>query len=173
MLIILSGLPATGKTTIARPLARRIGAAHLRVDTVEQAVVDAGLADHPVGVIGYTTCHRLALDQLQVGLSVIADSVNPLEVTRNGWHGVAEAAGTAYLDVEIVCSDVDGHRRRAEERQIDIPGLTGPDWNDISRREYDPWTTDRVVVDTANRDVDECVDQVVAALPSCAAASDR
>jgi predicted kinase len=38
MLISLSGLPGVGETTIARELARQIGAVHLSIDTIEQAI---------------------------------------------------------------------------------------------------------------------------------------
>jgi predicted kinase len=34
LLIILSGLPGTGKTSVARELAGQLGAVHLRVDTI-------------------------------------------------------------------------------------------------------------------------------------------
>lgn len=44
MLIVMGGLPGTGKTTLARLLAARIGAVHLRVDTIEQAIVRSGVA---------------------------------------------------------------------------------------------------------------------------------
>ncbi len=40
MLIALGGLPGTGKTTIARELARQLGAVHLRIDSIEQALRD-------------------------------------------------------------------------------------------------------------------------------------
>ena len=40
MLIIFGGLPATGKTMIARELARQIGAVYLRIDSIEQAMRD-------------------------------------------------------------------------------------------------------------------------------------
>ena len=36
--ISFSGLPGVGKTTIARELARQIGAVHLSIDTIEQAI---------------------------------------------------------------------------------------------------------------------------------------
>lgn len=40
MLIIFSGLPGCGKSTIARALAKRLGAVYLRIDTIEQAIRD-------------------------------------------------------------------------------------------------------------------------------------
>ncbi|MFI2758924.1 AAA family ATPase [Streptomyces echinatus] len=42
MLIVMGGLPGTGKTTLARLPAAPIGAVHLRVDTVDQAIVRTG-----------------------------------------------------------------------------------------------------------------------------------
>ena len=38
MLIIFGGLPGSGKSTIARALALRLGAVYLRIDTIEQAI---------------------------------------------------------------------------------------------------------------------------------------
>ena len=55
VLIVGGGLPGTGKTTLSRLLAGRIGAVHLRVDTIEQALVRSGLARRPVGPAGYAT----------------------------------------------------------------------------------------------------------------------
>jgi predicted kinase len=42
MLVVLSGLPGVGKTTIARELARATGAVHVRIDAIEQALRNAG-----------------------------------------------------------------------------------------------------------------------------------
>jgi predicted kinase len=92
MLIVIGGLPATGKTTLAQLLAGRTGAVHLRVGTIEQAVARSGLPRHPVGPVGYVVGYALAEEQLRQGLTVIAESVNPLAITRDAWCGAATRA---------------------------------------------------------------------------------
>jgi predicted kinase len=47
MLIIFGGLPGTGKTTIARELARQLGAVHVRIDSIEEAILDSGYTALP------------------------------------------------------------------------------------------------------------------------------
>ena len=64
MLIVFSGLPGTGKTTLARDLASRAGAVYLRVDTIEQAIRNAGVLAKGVGTSGYKVANELALSNL-------------------------------------------------------------------------------------------------------------
>ena len=157
----MAGLPATGKTTIARRLAGEIGAVHLRIDTIEQAIVRAGTAQHPhLGPVGYVVAYALATDHLRQGLSVVADSVNPLMVTRRAWREVAHTAEAECLEAEVVCSDPAEHQRRAVGRVSDIPNLRQPTWAEICRREYEPWDRDRLVLDTAHRSPADCVAQL-------------
>lgn len=103
MLIIFGGLPGSGKTTIARALAERLNAVHVRVDTIEQAIRASGIADD-AGPAGYIVAYGIAGDNLTLGRTVIADSVNPLRITRAAWLSVAQAAGSTAAEVEIVCS---------------------------------------------------------------------
>ncbi|RST10816.1 MULTISPECIES: AAA family ATPase [unclassified Streptomyces] len=161
ILIVIGGLPGTGKTTLARLLAARIGAVHLRVDTIEQAIVRSGLAGHPVGPAGYTVGYALAGDHLRQGLSVIAESVNPLAVTRDAWRDVGIAAGVPAVEVEVACSDTAEHRRRIATRSSDIPGLPQPDWQQILDRDYRPWDREHVVVDTAGQEPQESLASLV------------
>jgi predicted kinase len=160
MLIVVCGLPATGKTTLSRVLARGLGAVHLRIDTIEQAIVRAGAAGHPLGPVGYTVAHALATDHLRQGLDVIAECVNPVAASRDGWLGLATDLEVPFAEVEVVCSDPAEHRRRATDRTVDIPDLPLPSWADIEGLAYDRWSRDHVVVDTAHRTVEECLREV-------------
>lgn len=164
MLITLAGLPATGKSTIARLLAARLKAAWLRIDTIEQALRACGT---PTGVVteGYVVAYRVAEDNLRAGITVIADSVNPLAVTRDAWIAVAQRASVTVIEAEVVCSDPREHRRRVESRESDIAGLTLPTWEQVRNRAYEPWPRPRIVLDTASQSAAACADALVSALP--------
>jgi predicted kinase len=157
VLIVLGGLPGTGKTSIARAVAHATGAVHLRIDTIEQALRDGGVAvvDH-----GYRVAYALAADHLRLGQSVIADSVNPIAVTRAAWREVGGAAGARVLEVEIVCTDRDEHRRRVETRTGDMEGLVLPSWAEVKGRDYEPWSAD-LVIDTAVTSIDAATGTIV------------
>lgn len=157
MLIVFGGLPGTGKTTIARELARQLGAVHLRIDTIEQALRDCGALRHSMDDAGYQLAYVIAADNLCIGRTVIADSVNPLTVTRDAWVAVARRSAVRVVEIEIICSDVSEHRKRADARRPDIPGLKLPIWEEIVSREYHPWNREHVVVDTARQSVQQSV----------------
>ncbi|WP_405854631.1 AAA family ATPase [Streptomyces sp. NBC_01515] len=149
VLIVVGGLPGTGKTTLSRRLAARIGAVHLRVDTIEQALVRSGLARHPVGPAGYVVGYALAEEHLRQGLTVIAESVNPLAVTRDSWRDAGTRAGVPVVEVEVICSDPAEHRHRVASRAVDLPDLPLPDWEEVRRRDYEPWNREHITLDTA------------------------
>ena len=161
MLVVVSGLPGVGKTTIARQLARLSGATYLRIDTIEQAMRNAGWQ---IAGEGYSVAGAIAEDNLRLGRTVVADCVNPWPLTRREWHAVAQRAGVRALDVEIVSSDRDEHRRRVESRVADISGHRLPTWSDVLERDYQAWDGERLVLDTARLDVDESVRRILSAI---------
>ena len=160
MFIIFAGLSAAGKTTIARELSRQIGAVYLRIDSIEQALRDSGAVSHPINDAGYRVGYAIAEDNLRLGRTVVADSVNPISLTRDAWAEVGKRAGVRVIEVEVQCSDTQEHRRRAQTRTPDIRGLRLPAWAEITSREYDAWNRDRLVVDTAGSTVEQNVRRI-------------
>jgi predicted kinase len=164
MLIIFGGLPGSGKTTIARALAGKIGAVHIRVDTIEQAIRRCDVLKTEVGPAGYVVAYGVAADNLTLGRTVIADSVNPIRITRDAWLSVAGECGVPALTIEIVCSDKAEHRRRVETRASDVEGLVKPPWSEIVARDYEDWSDRSVLIDTARESIDDIVAGLVARL---------
>ncbi|TCQ10116.1 putative kinase [Rhizobium sp. PP-F2F-G36] len=140
MLIVFSGLPGIGKTTIATRVCRHLHAVHLRIDTIEHALHSdhRHTEDSP---LGYVVAQAIAADNLRLGHIVVADCVNPVEASRKAWRSVAAETGTMALDVALICSDLDEHRRRAETRQSDVIGLVKPSWDRIVTHRYERWET--------------------------------
>jgi predicted kinase len=162
MLVVLSGLPGAGKTTIGRALARRRAATYVRVDEIEHALKQGANAGPDIGPAGYLVAFAIASSNLKIGNLVIGDSVNPVPESRYGWRNVANNVGCPVLDVEVICSDEAEHRRRVETRDVDIAGFKLPTWASVKARTYAPWTEVRLVLDTALLRPDEAVAQIEA-----------
>ena len=156
-LYVFSGLPGTGKTALSQRLAKRIKAAHLRIDTVEQALRD--LCGIVVEGEGYRLAYRIAADNLFLGMSVVADACNPIELVRSEWEMLARSAQARCVNIEVICSDAVEHRRRIETRMSTVAGLVLPTWENVLRREYQAWTTERIVIDTAQKSEDESCEE--------------
>ena len=151
--LIAFGGRGTGKTAVARELARGLGAVYLRIDSIEQALRSSGLLHKPIEDVGYRVAYALAEENLRLGRTVIADSVNPLQITRDAWLAVADRAGAGIVEVEVACSDSKQHQQRIEHRVSDISGLKLPTWQEVASREYEPWQREHIVIDTASKSV--------------------
>lgn len=163
-LYIFSGLPASGKTTIAEKLVSLTGATYLRIDTIEQGLRDLCFVN--VQGEGYRLSYRLAQDNLKLGCSVIADSCNPISLTRKEWQEVAESSCANFINIEIICSDTAIHKQRVESRKASVPNLKLPSWQDVLSREYHEWDQPCIVIDTANREVEDCFQELIRKLNS-------
>jgi predicted kinase len=157
ILIVFSGLPGTGKTTVSKALAARLGAVYLRIDTIEQAMKAAGA--ERVGPAGYAVANALAVANLVLGWSIVADCVNPVHGSRLGWQGVAAQTSATLVDIHLICSDLAEHRRRVEGRTADIPGHIMPTWEAVVNHEFDARDDDHLLLDTATLLPAELVDR--------------
>lgn len=173
MLIVCGGLPGTGKTTLSQALAARLEATYLRVDTIEQTLRSAEVLRGDVGPSGYAVAQAVAETNLGLGRIIVADGVNPVAASRAGWRAVAMRSGATLLEVEIVCSDVQEHRRRVATRMSDIPGLVLPSWDAIQQLPYQRWDEPHIVLDTAQLMVPEALAYLAAVVAEHRAAPQR
>ena len=162
-LIIFSGLPGTGKSTLALKLSEHLSATYLRIDTIEQGLREiCGISE--LQAEGYQLAHRIARDNLKLGNIVVADSVNPIQISRDEWNSIATTSQAKFINVEIICSNKQEHQERVENREVSVVGLKRPTWNDVLNREYQPWTNKIVQIDTSGKAINKTLEELIIAL---------
>jgi len=154
VLICVGGLPGVGKTTVARAVAGRLPATHLRIDAFEAALIRQGLVDGAgqVGPHGYGLALAAADTCLAAGTDVVVDAVFPVEASRAPFADLAGRHGAELRWIRLECSDAAEHRRRVETRPADLAGFPLPNWDQVTRWETEGWDDDHLVVDTAGGD---------------------
>ena len=88
-------------------------------------------------------------------------------------RAVGEAAGATLLEVEVICSDDDEHRRRAESRKSDVEGLVKPAWAGIVNREYEPWVREPLVLDSSTISPDTAALSIASRMASLGRVAER
>lgn len=153
ILFILSGLPGSGKSTLSQFLAKKYKIPYIRMDTIEQGLRD--LCHMEVIAEGYELSYRIAAEQLRLGVHLVVDSCNPINPTRMAWETVAKNNHSDFINIEVICSDKNEHRQRIETRMTEIENLTLPTWGDVESRIFHPWESERIVIDTAHKSIEE------------------
>lgn len=143
MLIVISGLPGVGKTTLAAALARRIGASHLSVDSVEDALLGAGFAPGwATGVAAYEAVRAAAEQNLLLGHSVVVDAVNDSDAARQTWRDATTVARTVLRFVVLLPPPSTEHQRRLSLRERTLSHVQNPTWEQVIERarKFEEWS---------------------------------
>ena len=174
LLVLVTGLQATGKSTMAAVAARELGAPALGHDwamsglrpspEIQQALDAMRPSGHRI--VGWSVLWALARSQLRMGSSVVLDGV-AREPEVEGTRLVAREEGAGCLVVMTACADVDTHRARVDGRRRHIPNWYELDWDHVSAARSS-WTTPSgvdLVLDASERGEDnaDSVRRVIAA----------
>jgi predicted kinase len=161
-LIVLSGLPGSGKSTIAELLAKRLRLPIFSVDPIESAIVKAGIArSFETGLAAYLVAATLADEQLKLGNSVIIDAVNAEEEGKDVWRGLAKKHGVELI-VLLVALERSLHRQRLESRVRNLHGFSEVTWDKVEarRKAFTAWKEPFLELDTS-RDVEMNAERAV------------
>jgi predicted kinase len=162
-LLLITGLPGTGKSTVAEQAAALLGAPVLAHDWAMsglrpfESIQNALDSMKPPGhqQVGWSILCALARAQIRRGSSVVLDGVARapcVDECRN----VAAQEGARILTVLTECADLEVHRSRIETRQRSIPNWYELDWDRVQRSRANwepPHPVDLVLQATQSRAV--------------------
>jgi predicted kinase len=155
-LIVFSGLPGTGKSTLAEAIGKDLQIPVFAKDWLEAVLLRSGLKptdeDKSLGFAGYELLTVLAQRQFMLRQSVILDSVAASQTIRSTWSELAQQYGADYRVIECICSDESLHRSQLKQRQRNIPGWHELEWSEVERVNgyYSPWVGQPLVLDMIN-----------------------
>jgi predicted kinase len=140
VLVLVTGVPGTGKSTMADAAARALGAPVLSHDWAMSglrpypALQDALDAMEPSGhrAVGWSLLWSLARSQLRRRLPVVLDGV-ARQPEVSGTRALADEEKARCLVVMTSCADADVHRARVEGRTRRIPNWYELDWEHVAR----------------------------------------
>lgn len=142
MLIVMAGLPGTGKSAVADASGALLGLPVVSVDPIESAILSAGIdADQPTGLAAYLVAEAIAESAIGTVGGAVIDAVNAVEPAREQWRKLAARRGIPIRFVEVICSDESIHRMRLEARGRELAHLAEPTWHAVEQSldEWEPW----------------------------------
>ena len=152
-LVVLTGLPGTGKSTVANYVASVLACPVFCKDQLEATLWRSGIDQkEKSGYAAYELLTTLAEEQLRHSQSAVLDSVATYARIRAGWFHLASEYGAVLRVIECLCTDTGIHRARLEQRQRGIRGWPEVAWEEIEqiRARYEPLDGDRLILDAVD-----------------------
>jgi predicted kinase len=149
MLVVMSGLAGSGKSTVAEAIGRRRAAPVISVDPVESAVIAAGIPrSFETGLAAYLVAATLAEAHLVAGLDVVIDAANYVEPARQIWRDLARRRNAILKVIVCLVSDPALYGQRLAHRNRG-PAMGEPStaFLDEQRAEWTDWAEPHIVLD--------------------------
>lgn len=149
-IIIIGGIPGTGKSTLAKALSKELNIPAFSKDELEAAISKKGLCDSKsTNGIGYEIMSVLSENEIENGNSAIFEFIASRDRVTELWPRLLEID---YKYIECICSNEDIHRERINSRKRNLEGWYELEWEDVLkiRNSFQPLVLDRLILDSMN-----------------------
>jgi predicted kinase len=164
VLIMLSGLPGTGKSYLARRLVEILPFVIIESDSVRKTLFPTCQYTGEESYWVHRTCHALMTKLLRKGVRVIYDATNLHERHRELVYRLADREGVKLIVVKTVASEEVASERlhRRHEEGGDHHDISDADWKVYKRmaRRTEPIGRSYVVVDTS-KDLEPAITKIL------------
>ncbi len=163
VLIMLCGLPATGKSYLARRLVEQMPFVIVETDFVRKTLFPSPTYSAEESNLVHRVCHALMEKLLRRGARVIFDATNLLEFHREKVYRLARSAAARLVIVQTVAPET-VVRERLEKRKVarDPDDISDANWAIYKRMvsTQQPISHSHLTVDTSG-DLEEAVSKIL------------
>jgi predicted kinase len=133
-LIVVSGLPGTGKSYFCRKLAERIDLVILESDDLRQRLFPTPSYSKEESTQLFRACHGLVEELLRKGISVALDATNLEEHNREQLYHIADQSGAKLIIVRMEAPpELVQQRLEGRARRVDQSDRSEADWSVYSK----------------------------------------
>ena len=104
LVVMLCGLPGTGKSTLAAHLSQEFGLVHLESDYLRRKLFGCPTHSGQESVRLFTAIYERARELLSEGYGLLFDSTNLIESHRQITYDIAQNAKAKLIIIRLVCS---------------------------------------------------------------------
>jgi predicted kinase len=162
-LIIVSGLPGTGKSYLSRKLAERLPSVVVESDALRKQLFPIPTYSAEESHRLFAACHRLIEDFLGSGISVILDATNLVEHHREPLYRIAQRFKARLILVQVEApGKVVRERLQGRVEGINCEDNSDADWSIYQRMRtrVERISRNYYAVDTS-RDITPVIDKIV------------
>jgi len=155
-MVIVFGLPGSGKTYFARHLAAHIDATHLSSDAVRKQSDLMGQYDQQSKLNVYDTLAEMATIELRSGHVVVIDATFFKEDIRKRFKRLASDLNQKLKFIEVAAEESTIRDRVSKDREDSEAGFEV--YREI-KREFEPYSGDHLVLKSDENGIEQMLDR--------------